>query len=511
MSQVRKTKNIDLDLPPKNYPDWDVNLNANFEKVDKALGELDALKAPIKSPEFTDSPKATTPAKSDNSKRIATTEFVKEQFKDITLTGTSNVANLTQTSLKYAEDANLETETRVCTTSPSTKNIPAAYNGILRVESRTSNIVFQHYSADDGRYWSRVFRGGVVWTEWLPIAKGFHNVNEILKSANLTGIPTAPTAAPTLNNGQLATTGHVQRRLRMLGLEGAVRNHGHFRNEMGLSTPTDANDYDATSLIFIYNLANVPSGCNYGWLQTSYFDGAGFVPSSGRGNLRQIFTDWASGRAWVRVATNALEKNYTEWGEYLNSAANLTPTQDAKFDIGSSSRRFRNIYASTSVISTSDKNDKENVKRLEQKAVDFIMDLKPVEYEFRGKEYLRTHYGLIAQEVEEAMYRNGMNSLDFAGLTISPITEEVETDKYDEFEFEEEMETLNEESGEVTINKVKKTEKVYKTKHEIIGQKYGLRYEEFIAPLIKTVQVQQSKISELGKRLEKLERLIPSE
>ena len=35
--------------------------------------------------------------------------------------------------------------------------------------------------------------------------------------------------------------------------------------------------------------------------------------------------------------------------------------------------------------------------------------------------------------------------------------------------------------------------------------RYGLRYEEFIAPLIKTVQIQQEEIEMLKKRLEALE------
>ena len=37
---------------------------------------------------------------------------------------------------------------------------------------------------------------------------------------------------------------------------------------------------------------------------------------------------------------------------------------------------------------------------------------------------------------------------------------------------------------------------------------YGLRYEEFVAPLIKTVQAQQRKINGLEKRIQGLENLI---
>ena len=37
---------------------------------------------------------------------------------------------------------------------------------------------------------------------------------------------------------------------------------------------------------------------------------------------------------------------------------------------------------------------------------------------------------------------------------------------------------------------------------------YGLRYEEFVAPLIKTIQAQQCKIDSLEKRIQKLEDMI---
>ena len=80
------------------------------------------------------------------------------------------------------------------------------------------------------------------------------------------------------------------------------------------------------------------------------------------------------------------------------------------------------------------------------------MNLNPVSYQFKNGESGRTHYGLIAQDVEETMKELGMTDTDFAGFCKD-------------------------------------------------GDRYGLRYEEFIAPLIKTVQLMQDEINDLRSRI----------
>lgn len=89
----------------------------------------------------------------------------------------------------------------------------------------------------------------------------------------------------------------------------------------------------------------------------------------------------------------------------------------------------------------------------------FIEELKPVS--FKRTNGVRTHYGLIAQDVEETILDNNLTTQDFAGLVI----------------------------GETT---------------DIDGKtikKYGLRYEEFISPLIKAVQELSAKVKELEAKL----------
>ena len=172
---------------------------------------------------------------------------------------------------------------------------------------------------------------------------------------------------------------------------------------------------------------------------------------------------------------------------YLVTTQGVMPSKDNTADIGASSYRFKQIYAANSTISTSDARLKENVNAIDEKYLDFLMTLNPITYKFKddeNNEYYRMHCGLEAQEVEQALYDNGLNTLDFAGLIISPITKEVETGEFTE-------ETLTDEDGTVQPIRIPITKTI------IADYRYGLRYEEFIAPMLKMIQVQQKEIQDL--------------
>lgn len=141
------------------------------------------------------------------------------------------------------------------------------------------------------------------------------------------------------------------------------------------------------------------------------------------------------------------------------------PAVNNKLRLGSPSLKWTMVYAINGTINTSDRNEKENIKELDEFSKDFIMDLKPVSY--KRIEGDRTHYGLIAQEVEETLDKFDLTSMDFGGLC---------------------KDVVEEDGEEKTI--------------------YGLRYTEFIAPLIKTVQLQQQEIDELKKEVQELKELI---
>ena len=200
----------------------------------------------------------------------------------------------------------------------------------------------------------------------------------------------------------------------------------------------------------------------------------------------------------------------TGWGVYANDASSFyiaTPTGHNKYlffgvsenawallpnsttQLGTGNFRWGQIYSTNATISTSDLKDKKDIVLMtEEQARPFIMALKPCLYKLIDGTSGRTHYGLIAQEVEEAMRECGISDMEFAGFIKSPKIkrEQVGTAK---------------DGAPVYRDTVIEGEYVY-----------GLRYEEFIAPIISVAQslmqeneVLKGRMDELEKRIEALE------
>jgi hypothetical protein len=138
--------------------------------------------------------------------------------------------------------------------------------------------------------------------------------------------------------------------------------------------------------------------------------------------------------------------------------------RDDAIDLGYlSGGRFDDIVATNGTIQTSDQNEKNTIADSDL-GLDFVKQLSPKSYKFNGK--TRTHYGLIAQDVETVLSDINKPTTDFAGFIKGDISEEQDGSSY----------------------------------------RYGLRYNEFIAPLIKAIQEQQELIEDLQTQLNKLKR-----
>ena len=98
------------------------------------------------------------------------------------------------------------------------------------------------------------------------------------------------------------------------------------------------------------------------------------------------------------------------------------------------------------IIMKKDKFKKQDIEYNIDKYESFFMSLKPTQYKFIDNHSNRYHIGFISQDVEESLVNNKLSSLDFAGFIKSPI-----------------YKNKNDKSS------------------EIVGYRYGLRYDEFIA------------------------------
>gem|GEM_PF-2559221 len=149
------------------------------------------------------------------------------------------------------------------------------------------------------------------------------------------------------------------------------------------------------------------------------------------------------------------------YNDLILGEGSVFPNPDTKLTLGRPTARWNDIYAVNSAIQQSDGRTKENIIPLDSNMMlVFLKALNPVQYNFIDGQ--RPHYGLIAQEVEQAMKDCGID--DFAGFIKSPVLDDGGND-----------------TGEVV---------------------YGLRYSEFIALLINVSQNHEERIASLETRLE---------
>ena len=166
----------------------------------------------------------------------------------------------------------------------------------------------------------------------------------------------------------------------------------------------------------------------------------------GNQDVGQIIYDHSNNEMTFHTAAN---------NRYVMDSEAIFPSTDNADDLGKSNRRFDDVRATNGTIQTSDKNTKNTITATDL-GLDFVNKLTPVSYKFNTK--TRTHYGLIAQDIETLLGTIGKSATDFAGFC----KDEVDSDG-----------------------------------NALSEALYGLRYTEFIAPIIKAIQELSAKVSTL--------------
>ena len=122
---------------------------------------------------------------------------------------------------------------------------------------------------------------------------------------------------------------------------------------------------------------------------------------------------------------------------FISCGEDIAPSATGRYSCGTSSRKWTDVYAETAEIVTSDREMKHSIS-YDMSPYEKLFDLlKPTPYKYNNGTSDRTHVGMIAQDVEEAMTDAGLTSLDFAGFIKSP-DEEAESGyiyslRYEEF------------------------------------------------------------------------------
>jgi len=196
-----------------------------------------------------------------------------------------------------------------------------------------------------------------------------------------------------------------------------------------------------------------------------------FVRTSSFGEMVEFFKDslhigtigaYTTGRLYIGSADTGITFA-SDYDAIYPINTDTRSARDNAIDLGYlSGARFDDIIATNGTIQTSDQNEKNTIADSDL-GLDFIKRLSPKSYKFNNK--TRTHYGLIAQDVETVLSDINKPTTDFAGFIKGDISEEQDGSSY----------------------------------------RYGLRYNEFIAPLVKAIQEQQAIIEDLKSRIETLE------
>lgn len=120
---------------------------------------------------------------------------------------------------------------------------------------------------------------------------------------------------------------------------------------------------------------------------------------------------------------------------------------------GGPAKYWKGAYLNSATVVTSDARTKENIQSTDL-GLSFIEDLNPVKYQIVGNQSGRWHYGLIAQEVKLSIDKTDID--DFGGWVLDDVNN--------------------------------------------LDSSQGLRYEEFISPLIKAVQELSARVKALEEK-----------
>ena len=111
----------------------------------------------------------------------------------------------------------------------------------------------------------------------------------------------------------------------------------------------------------------------------------------------------------------------TIWGNTGLIPASGGNLNDNTYDLGSSSVRWDDVYATNGTIQTSDRNEKQNIEELSEAEARVAQACKGLLRKFRWIDAVekkgddaRIHFGIIAQDLREAFAAEGLDAGDYA-------------------------------------------------------------------------------------------------
>ena len=184
----------------------------------------------------------------------------------------------------------------------------------------------------------------------------------------------------------------------------------------------------------------------------------------------------ASGYEYVRFISDCDTARSMYFNRHVQLGGSIYPAADGTRYLGYSGNRWNTIYATNGTINTSDQNEKTDIADSDL-GLNFINALRPVSFKWidrgGGVAGVRTHYGLLGQEVESVLGAAAATTAIWTKSAV-PARDAVE-------------ETYND-NGTIEMEGRGAVEA-----HDL----QGLRYDELISPMIKAIQELTTRLTAL--------------
>jgi hypothetical protein len=139
-----------------------------------------------------------------------------------------------------------------------------------------------------------------------------------------------------------------------------------------------------------------------------------------------------TGLEYMYIGSGAVGLLFDEYGTDGIRPFNTNGTlRDNAIDLGSSTARFDDVYATNGTIQTSDLNEKQDIEALSEAEQRVAVAAKGLLRKFRWKSAVeekgddaRIHFGIIAQDLQAAFEAEGLDAGDYAMFIHSTWTDE---------------------------------------------------------------------------------------
>jgi hypothetical protein len=130
----------------------------------------------------------------------------------------------------------------------------------------------------------------------------------------------------------------------------------------------------------------------------------------------------SAGGAYMYIGSTSVQQTYIGFNNnYVYPSNSDGSFKDNAIDLGNASARYDDVFATNGTIQTSDRNEKQDIEELSEAEQRVAVVAKGLMRKFRWKdsvaekgENARTHFGIIAQDLQDAFTAEGLDASKYA-------------------------------------------------------------------------------------------------